>query len=79
MSSEPGTVRRPAETRAESMSPAEEESGSGWVMFAGVMLLIAGVMNTIYGIAAIAESSFYVANTRASCSAISKRGVGSSR
>jgi hypothetical protein len=33
---------------------------SGWVTFAGVMLFIAGVLNVIYGIAAIADSSFFI-------------------
>jgi hypothetical protein len=33
------------------------------VVFAGVMIAIAGVLNFIYGIAAIAESKFYVGNT----------------
>jgi hypothetical protein len=64
MSSEPGTVRRSADARAESTSYGDDERGSGWVIFAGMLILMAGVMNTIYGIAAIAESSFYVANTR---------------
>jgi len=36
------------------------ESGPGWVMFAGIMLLIAGVLNVIYGIAAIDNSKFFV-------------------
>jgi hypothetical protein len=63
MSSDPGTVRRPAEG-AEVRLREEEEAGSGWLLFAGVMILLSGVLNTIYGIAAIAESSFYVANTR---------------
>jgi hypothetical protein len=40
------------------------EERSGWVTFAGVMLLIAGVLNIIYGIAAIGDSSFFLANTR---------------
>jgi hypothetical protein len=62
MSSEPGTVQRPAEASAERSSLDEE--GGGWVAFAGVMIMMAGVINCIYGIAAIAESSFYVANTR---------------
>jgi hypothetical protein len=34
--------------------------GSGWVAFAGVMLTIVGVMNIIYGIAAIDDANFYV-------------------
>ena len=33
---------------------------SGWVTFAGVMLFIAGVLNVIYGIAAIGDSKFFV-------------------
>ena len=37
---------------------------SGWVTFAGVMLFIVGVLNVIYGIAAIADSSFFVQDQR---------------
>ena len=37
-----------------------EKTHSGWVTFAGVMLFIAGVLNVIYGIAAIGDSSFFV-------------------
>jgi hypothetical protein len=33
---------------------------SGWVTFAGVMLSIVGVLNVIYGIAAIDNANFYV-------------------
>lgn len=62
MSSETGTVGRTAEGRAASGAGSEE--GTGWVTFAGVMLTVVGIMNLIYGIGAIAESSFYVANTR---------------
>jgi hypothetical protein len=40
-----------------------EPQGYGWVMFAGVVIAIAGTLNIIYGVAAIAESHFYVANT----------------
>ena len=36
-----------------------EERGGGWVGFAGVMVGIVGVLNIIYGIAAISNSSFY--------------------
>lgn len=39
---------------------ARENAGAGWVMFAGIMLLIAGVLNVIYGIAAIDNSKFFV-------------------
>jgi hypothetical protein len=40
------------------------ETRSGWVTFAGVMLLILGVLNFIYGIAAIDEASFFVNDTK---------------
>jgi hypothetical protein len=33
---------------------------SGWVTFAGALLLIAGVLNIIFGIAAIGDSKFFV-------------------
>ena len=36
-----------------------EERGGGWVGFAGVMVGIVGVLNIIYGIAAISNSNFY--------------------
>ena len=41
-----------------------EPRGQGWVTFAGIMLMIAGVLNVVYGISAISEAHFYVANTR---------------
>ncbi|MCW3002475.1 MAG: hypothetical protein JWQ20_1773 [Conexibacter sp.] len=37
---------------------------SGWVTFAGVMLAIVGVMNIIYGIAAIDTANFYIDGAR---------------
>ena len=36
---------------------------SGWWVFAGVLLLIAGVLNITYGIAAITNSTFFTATT----------------
>ena len=35
------------------------EQGPGWVTFAGVMLLIIGSLNVVYGIAAIGDSKVY--------------------
>ena len=32
---------------------------SGWWVFAGVLLIVAGVLNMIYGIAAIGNSKFF--------------------
>ena len=56
-----------AEARASARSSSTDSSyveGSGWVLFAGIMLMIIGVLNAIYGIAAIDKSSFFVANTQ---------------
>lgn len=41
-----------------------KQTGAGWVMFAGIMLLIAGVLNVIYGIAAVGNSKFFVHETQ---------------
>jgi hypothetical protein len=42
----------------------EDDAGYGLVTFAGVMLMIAAVLNTLYGIAAIGNAHFYVNNAR---------------
>jgi hypothetical protein len=44
-------------------SEYEEPRGFGWVIYAGIMLMVAGTINFIYGIAAVAESHFYVLNS----------------
>ena len=36
---------------------------SGWWVFAGVLLLIAGALNTVYGVAAIGNSTFFTSST----------------
>jgi hypothetical protein len=60
----PGAGRSSAQ-RGEGPSYAyDEPRGQGWVTFAGIMLMIAGVLNVVYGISAISEAHFYVANTR---------------
>jgi hypothetical protein len=40
----------------------ETSTLSGWWIFAGVLLLIAGALNIIYGTAAIGNSSFFTPN-----------------
>jgi hypothetical protein len=40
------------------------ESRSGWVTFAATILLIAGVLNIVWGIAAISDSKFFVQDTK---------------
>jgi len=42
----------------------DDSHGQGFVTFAGVMILIAGVLNTVYGIAAIDKASFFVRDAK---------------
>lgn len=41
----------------------DEPEGAGWILFAGIMILIAGILNVIWGIAAISNSKFFTQNT----------------
>ena len=43
-----------------SSSGGDWYEGEGWVAFAGLMIPIVGILNFIYGIAAISNSHFYV-------------------
>jgi hypothetical protein len=38
--------------------------GTGRVMFAAILLLMVGVLNVIYGIGALDDANYFVANTR---------------
>lgn len=40
----------------------DDERGYGWIVFAGVLLLILGTLNFIEGIAAIGNAHFFVGN-----------------
>jgi len=42
----------------------DDHPRSGWLLFAGIMIFIAGVLNVIYGIAAIDDSKFFVQDTK---------------
>jgi hypothetical protein len=44
-------------------SDLDAPQGSGWVIFAGVMLALAGIWNSLDGILAIASSRVYTANS----------------
>ncbi len=60
-SSEFSSQSPPASARPFDDGTYEDRSrGTGWVAFAGVMILVLGTLNVIYGIAAIDNSSFYV-------------------
>jgi hypothetical protein len=39
-------------------------SGEGWLTFAGIMIIVAGTLNVIWGIAAIDRSGFFVGETK---------------
>lgn len=53
-----GADASPATRSSAAYTTAEE--GFGWVVFAGTMLMIVGILNVIYGIAAIDNSKFFV-------------------
>src|SRR5690349_4033299 len=42
----------------------DDEHGQGLVTFAGVMLMIVAVLNTLYGIAAIDNAHFFTQNAK---------------
>jgi len=46
--------------RASSAASYDANTGYGWLIFAGTMLMIVGILNIIYGIAAIDDANFFV-------------------
>jgi hypothetical protein len=67
MSNGQAVAGAPADQPARAQPPYSEfddPRGYGWVIFAGVMIMMAGTLNVIYGIAAISNSSFYATGTR---------------
>jgi hypothetical protein len=64
---DPGMEGTPIPGPQGTRAPAEvwkPPQGTGWILFAGIMLMIVGVLNIIYGIAAIGNSSFFVNDTK---------------
>jgi hypothetical protein len=47
-----------------SAATTEPEKGTGWLIFAGVMLFIAGTIGVVDGVSAITDSKFYVSHPR---------------
>jgi hypothetical protein len=47
-------------TRSIDPSTYDVDPGRGWIIFAGTMLALAGVLNIVYGIAAIGNSKVFV-------------------
>jgi hypothetical protein len=64
MASTVGTGTPPGAARSESRaaSNAERRDGLGWVTFAGTMIALVGILNLIYGVAAIGDSRFFTQN-----------------
>ena len=50
--------------QATTAGPYAEPEGAGWIVFAGIMLMIVAILNVIYGIAAIGNSKFFVADQK---------------
>jgi hypothetical protein len=42
----------------------EQDRGSGWITFAGVVIIMVAILNIIDGIAAISKSAFFTNNAR---------------
>ena len=42
----------------------DSTTGAGWLTFAGIMILIAGTLNLVWGIAAIDNANFFVEDKR---------------
>jgi|SRR5689334_23769953 len=51
------------EDRPDAYSGAVSELDTGWIVFSGTLLLMLGVIDVIYGIAAIGNARFFVHNT----------------
>lgn len=55
----------PAPSRTEGRAREyDSEHGQGWVTFAGMMLAVLGILNVIYGFAAIDSANVYVGDTK---------------
>ena len=62
MSGGPETRREP-DRRSQGYDP-EARRGEGWILFAGVMLALAGILNAIWGIAAIDDATYFNGDNR---------------
>ena len=43
---------------------SDVDRGAGWLLFAGIMVVMVGILNVIYGIAAISNAHFFLANQK---------------
>lgn len=52
------------EPRARTAVRAPASTGEGWLVYAGLLVLIGAVLNIVWGIAAIGNAHFFVANAQ---------------
>jgi hypothetical protein len=57
-------VASPTAVRPPESTYVDVERESGWMTFAGVVIMIVAILNIIDGIAAISKSNFFVADAR---------------
>jgi hypothetical protein len=57
------SVDTPTPRATRDRAPLDPDAGGGWLTFAGILLLIVGVMNFIGGVGAVGDSKFYAAGT----------------
>ena len=55
------TQSQPGTSRA---ARAPTSTGEGWLVYAGVLILVGAVLNIVWGIAAIGNAHFFVANAQ---------------
>jgi hypothetical protein len=58
------TTQQPQPPASERPLSYTDDTGEGWVLFAAVVLGMLAALNLIYGIAAVADSSFFVGDAR---------------
>lgn len=49
---------------SKSLTYAETKKGTAWIQFAAILFAIEGILNAIWGIAALSRSTFFVLNAR---------------
>ena len=64
MSTPDADLQETTSTSSATSAGAYDEAGGGWILFAGIMLMLVGILNVIWGIAAIGDSSFFIHDTR---------------
>ena len=56
------TQAQPQPRARSSTSRVSTSTGEGWLVYAGVLVLVGAVLNIVWGIAAIGNAHFFVAN-----------------